>query len=167
MECHLSLFVLQFLWMVEHRGLLSINLIISLFVVLHKHVVDKFSLFCSFPVLLIMLKSLFFCYCSNENDVTERLKRIIQANASLHQELQDTGSTSKCLVWRILTFYPLPCRIFFDINIVAWWFLFSFLCVCSYLFKFFFLDGLSHDSLMYYFPFSFFGRWSCLFLFYR
>lgn len=34
---------------------------------------------------------------SNENDVTERLKRIIQANASLHQELQDTGSTSKCL----------------------------------------------------------------------
>ncbi|RVW65776.1 DNA-directed RNA polymerase III subunit 1 [Vitis vinifera] len=33
----------------------------------------------------------------NENDVTERLKRIIQANASLHQELQDTGSTSKCL----------------------------------------------------------------------
>ncbi|KAK9279694.1 hypothetical protein L1049_013374 [Liquidambar formosana] len=34
---------------------------------------------------------------SNENDVTERLKRIIQANASLHQELLETSSTSKCL----------------------------------------------------------------------
>lgn len=34
---------------------------------------------------------------SNENDITERLKRIIQANASLHQELQDTTFTSKCL----------------------------------------------------------------------
>ncbi|KAA8544667.1 hypothetical protein F0562_019486 [Nyssa sinensis] len=34
---------------------------------------------------------------SNENDITERLKRIIQANASLHQELSETSSTAKSL----------------------------------------------------------------------
>ncbi|XP_052199339.1 DNA-directed RNA polymerase III subunit 1 isoform X2 [Diospyros lotus] len=35
---------------------------------------------------------------SNESDITERLKRIIQANASLQQELLETSSTSKSLV---------------------------------------------------------------------
>ncbi|GMP83891.1 hypothetical protein CsSME_00037652 [Camellia sinensis var. sinensis] len=35
---------------------------------------------------------------SNESDITERLKRIIQANASLQQELSETISTSKSLV---------------------------------------------------------------------
>ncbi|KAF5940405.1 hypothetical protein HYC85_021572 [Camellia sinensis] len=34
---------------------------------------------------------------SNESDITERLKRIIQANASLQQELSETISTSKSL----------------------------------------------------------------------
>ncbi|KAL6979263.1 DNA-directed RNA polymerase, partial [Sarracenia purpurea var. burkii] len=33
----------------------------------------------------------------NESDITERLKRIIQANASLQQELSETSSTSKSL----------------------------------------------------------------------
>lgn len=37
-------------------------------------------------------------HIKKENDVTEQLKRIIQANASLHQELLETSSTSKCLV---------------------------------------------------------------------
>ncbi|CAL5419427.1 unnamed protein product [Camellia sinensis] len=35
---------------------------------------------------------------SNESDITERLKRIIQANASLQQELSETISNSKSLV---------------------------------------------------------------------
>ncbi|XAR60511.1 DNA-directed RNA polymerase [Bertholletia excelsa] len=35
---------------------------------------------------------------SNESDVTERLKRIIQANASLQQELSETSSVSRSLV---------------------------------------------------------------------
>ncbi|KAF9605828.1 hypothetical protein IFM89_018653 [Coptis chinensis] len=34
---------------------------------------------------------------SNENDVTSKLRTIIQANASLRNDLQCTGSTSKCL----------------------------------------------------------------------
>ncbi|KAM7490586.1 hypothetical protein LguiA_033507 [Lonicera macranthoides] len=34
---------------------------------------------------------------SNENDITERLKRIIQANASLHQELSETSTAGKNL----------------------------------------------------------------------
>ncbi|CAK9184824.1 unnamed protein product [Ilex paraguariensis] len=34
---------------------------------------------------------------SNENDTTERLKRIIQANASLHQELSETSFAAKSL----------------------------------------------------------------------
>ncbi|XP_021734189.1 DNA-directed RNA polymerase III subunit 1-like isoform X1 [Chenopodium quinoa] len=34
---------------------------------------------------------------SNENDITERLKRIIQANACLHQGLQEPSSSSKIL----------------------------------------------------------------------
>ncbi|KAG2670256.1 hypothetical protein I3760_14G077300 [Carya illinoinensis] len=40
---------------------------------------------------------------SNENDITERLKKIIQANASLSQELLEASSASKCLAgWDIL-----------------------------------------------------------------
>lgn len=36
--------------------------------------------------------------CSNENDITERLKRIVQANASLNQEILDTSHPSKSRV---------------------------------------------------------------------
>ncbi|EOY20721.1 DNA-directed RNA polymerase [Theobroma cacao] len=40
---------------------------------------------------------------SNENDITERLKRIIQANASLRQELVETNAAFKCLGgWEML-----------------------------------------------------------------
>ncbi|XP_057978200.1 DNA-directed RNA polymerase III subunit 1 [Malania oleifera] len=40
---------------------------------------------------------------SNENDITERLKLIIQTNASLRQELLETSSTIKCLAsWEFL-----------------------------------------------------------------
>ncbi|XP_022755690.1 DNA-directed RNA polymerase III subunit 1 isoform X3 [Durio zibethinus] len=40
---------------------------------------------------------------SNENDITERLKRIIQANASLRQELVETSAAFQCLGgWEML-----------------------------------------------------------------
>ncbi|XVF46430.1 hypothetical protein PTKIN_Ptkin03bG0026100 [Pterospermum kingtungense] len=40
---------------------------------------------------------------SNENDITERLKRIIQANASLRQELVETNAAFQCLGgWEML-----------------------------------------------------------------
>lgn len=38
-----------------------------------------------------------FC-CSNENDITEQLKKIIQSNASLQQELSEASSAGKHLV---------------------------------------------------------------------
>lgn len=38
-----------------------------------------------------------FC-CSNENDITEQLKKIIQSNASLEQELSEASSAGKHLV---------------------------------------------------------------------
>ena len=64
---------------------------------------DKITIFTIF---------LFPC-CSNENDITERLKRIIQANASLRQELVETNAAFQCLVWRlilILNMYLLESR---------------------------------------------------------
>ncbi|TQD75003.1 hypothetical protein C1H46_039471 [Malus baccata] len=40
---------------------------------------------------------------SNENDITERLKRIIQSNSSLRQDLIEASSAAKCLAsWEIL-----------------------------------------------------------------
>ncbi|KAK3012631.1 hypothetical protein RJ639_008587 [Escallonia herrerae] len=40
---------------------------------------------------------------SNENDITERLRRIIEANASLHKELSETSSAAKNLAgWAVL-----------------------------------------------------------------
>ncbi|KAL3354961.1 hypothetical protein AABB24_019178 [Solanum stoloniferum] len=36
---------------------------------------------------------------SNENDITERLKRIIQANASLHQEMSDSSPVKSLNLW--------------------------------------------------------------------
>lgn len=36
---------------------------------------------------------------SNENDITERLKRIIQANASLHQEMSDSSPVKSLNQW--------------------------------------------------------------------
>ncbi|KAF5727410.1 DNA-directed RNA polymerase III subunit rpc1 isoform X1 [Tripterygium wilfordii] len=42
---------------------------------------------------------------SNENDITERLKRIIEANATLHQELLETSTALKSLAsWDTLQF---------------------------------------------------------------
>lgn len=49
-------------------------------------------------IILLMLKYLLILCYSNENDITERLKRIIQANASLHQELSETSPAGKNLV---------------------------------------------------------------------
>ena len=37
--------------------------------------------------------------CSNENDITERLKRIIQANASLHQEMSDSSPVKSLVIF--------------------------------------------------------------------
>ena len=58
----------------------------------------------SFVTVLLMLlfvnyaMGFFFACCSNENDITERLKRIIQANASLRQELLEASTASNRLV---------------------------------------------------------------------
>ncbi|GAB4824483.1 DNA-directed RNA polymerase III subunit 1, variant 2 [Ancistrocladus abbreviatus] len=42
---------------------------------------------------------------SNESDITERLKQIIQANAMLHQQLQEIPDLSRCLnAWDVLQF---------------------------------------------------------------
>ncbi|KHN22017.1 DNA-directed RNA polymerase III subunit RPC1 [Glycine soja] len=50
-----------------------------------------------------MLRVFVFIFCSNENDITERLKNIIQANAVLRQELQESTFSSKFLDgWDIL-----------------------------------------------------------------
>ncbi|KAL2989477.1 hypothetical protein AAZX31_11G142000 [Glycine max] len=49
------------------------------------------------------LRVFVFIFCSNENDITERLKNIIQANAVLRQELQESTFSSKFLDgWDIL-----------------------------------------------------------------
>lgn len=44
-----------------------------------------------------------FC-CSNENDITERLKKIIQDNASLHKILSQPTTSPKNMVQGVLVY---------------------------------------------------------------
>ena len=44
------------------------------------------------------ISDLSFGLCRNETDITERLKSIIKANASLRSEMAETDSQSRCMV---------------------------------------------------------------------
>lgn len=92
----------------DHRGppishvvalssyLFPFHILISLYFVIH---VTRVSMLVLFVMMLyLFIYFLWIFYCSNENDITEKLKIIIQANASLRQDLLEASAAAKCLV---------------------------------------------------------------------